>query len=376
MAPPDGLADILFDKSDQPMLLVGLDGTVMSCNQAAVKYFRLKPSLAGVEWPNILAILDMPEGFDLSELYLAKALSGVNEKVVNLKFVNTRLEEIELELSLFLFNAEEPITLVILQDQTNIKQSERARADFIALTTHQLRTPLTAVKWYIDILKKHYTATMPKEPAQIIDNVARSTGRMIDLIDALMNISLLESRAITLKISDFLAQDMINEILDDLKLEIEHKQINMVVSLHEKLMSVRTDETLLRFVFTNLITNAIKYSKPGGEVHIFLSRSDHSFVTQIHDYGVGIPAADQHKIFQKFFRGKNVLKAKAKGSGLGLYMTKSIVDLLNGSIYFESHENVGTTFWCSFPISTSYISKPAPDNLQVSGKIGSKRKNK
>ena len=129
------------------------------------------------------------------------------------------------------------------------------------------------------------------------------------------------------------------------------KSQKIILSIHPKLDKINVDPNLVRAVYLNLINNSIKYTPAGGEITIFISRKGDSILSQVSDNGVGIPQAEQKRVFQKFFRGRNIVKKVVEGTGLGLYLVKAIIESSNGKIYFKSEENKGTTFWFTVPAS-------------------------
>lgn len=189
------------------------------------------------------------------------------------------------------------------------------------------------------------------EQTEFLKNIDQSTNRMIQLVNDLLNITRIESGRIIVESSPTHLGKLIKEVLSELRPKIEGKKQKIIVSIHPDLSEINIDPNLIRAVYLNLINNAIKYTEVGGQVTVMVSRKGTEIISQITDTGYGIPTNEQKRIFEKFFRGSNIVKKVTEGTGLGLYLVKSIVESSHGRIWFKSQENKGTTFWFTLPAS-------------------------
>ncbi len=232
-------------------------------------------------------------------------------------------------------------------------QIERLKSEFISIASHQLKSPITALRWVVEGLVKD---TAKKRYASVHEQVLASqeiVRHMNDLVNALLNVSRVETGRIAVHTEmtnmALLAKNAITEVSHSAKA----KKQKITVSADEGLVKISVDPLLITEVLKNLLTNAIKYTPKGGEISIRVSKSGSDILTRVADNGYGIPKHEQKRVFHKFYRGTNIVSLEPDGNGLGLYLVKRIVDISGGKIWFDSTEGQGTTFSFTLPISGS-----------------------
>ncbi|OGD76885.1 hypothetical protein A2368_04840 [Candidatus Collierbacteria bacterium RIFOXYB1_FULL_49_13] len=239
----------------------------------------------------------------------------------------------------------------IERDVTKAQEVDRMKTEFISLASHQLRTPLTAVKWLLEELLAGDVGKLTAKQRELAEDISLSNERMISLVNSLLNVSRMESGRIIIDPKPADLTNLINSVITEISPRFEKKQITPTISVQHDLPQINLDPKLIFEVYKNLLTNALKYTPTGGRVNISITRESDEVLSQITDTGVGILPAEQPRIFEKFFRGSNVIQLETEGSGLGLYLTKTIIESSHGRIWFESTPQVGTTFKFTLPIT-------------------------
>ena len=245
---------------------------------------------------------------------------------------------------------EEKGFLIIIHDVTKEKLIEKMKTEFVSVAAHQLRTPLSAIKWTIRMILDGDAGEINEEQRELLEQTYISNERMIRLINDLLDVSRIEEGRLLYDQKDARIEDVIDSVIEASQEMLRNK--NMVLEVNKKeTPKVRIDKEKIGVVIQNLLENAIKYTEQGGKIKITLDNDEKNVIFKIEDSGVGIPKSQQDRIFTKFFRAENVTRMETNGTGLGLYTTKNIVQAHKGQIWFESEENKGTTFYFTIPIN-------------------------
>jgi signal transduction histidine kinase len=301
-----------------------------------------------------------------SEETLGKSLTELAEKNTSfkllLKLVSEEIKEVErqeiilekktLEISsLSILKEGERIGgLIILHDITHEKVVEKMKTEFVSIAAHQLRTPLSGVKWALSLLLEEDAGKLNEEQKSLIQKSYSSNERMINLVNDILNVARIEEGNYIFKLEPTHLEDLVKKTIDSCQELSEKKGIIIdYKELAASLPLIMADSEKITLAVQNLIENAVKYTQPAGQVTISLKNDTNKIEFSIKDTGVGIAEEQKERIFTKFFRAPNVMRIETDGTGLGLFISKNIIESHGGKIWFESEENAGSTFYFWLP---------------------------
>jgi signal transduction histidine kinase len=242
------------------------------------------------------------------------------------------------------------LATIITNSFEKLAEANRMKSEFISIVSHQLRAPLSNLAWAIELLMSGRLGKIEEQQVEYFKILKENSDRMKDLVKDLLIVSRIESARLSLKKEEFSLEELTREIIKEFESFARASNCQIEFFAEQNLPKIFGDRYQIRQVIENLLDNAIRYTKGKGKVKIKIKKERNFVQFEIEDNGVGIPKEDQKFIFQKFFRASNVLKYKTQGTGLGLYISKAIIERSGGKIGFKSQEGVGSTFWFKLPI--------------------------
>ncbi len=336
----------LYDRSPIPYLTLNRGGEVIMSNPATINLLGTDTeSIAGLNFLDL--IVETNGKGDLS------VLSGRVTSSVTLKDEKIKLRTVSGDfkwLSMSVYNYEiKNQRLVSLVDITQEKMVDTAKSEFVALATHQLRTPISAIRWNLELLQKNMGETKSEDQHRYLTKIERNTMRMIALINDFLSVSKLEMGTFASNIEKINLTDFFNSILDEYAEKITEKKIIIKRSDEPKELIFESDSRLLHIIISNLMSNAVKYIDIGGEIIFSFRLVDNKVFVVVSDNGIGVPKEEVSKLFTKFYRASNAQSHQAEGTGLGLYIVKQSVEKLGGKIDVVSDKDEGANFTVVLP---------------------------
>lgn len=325
--------ETVFNSINDGVMILDEDNVVMLINPAMCRTFGLneqdsigKPVLDVLTHPDLIELIKQPQ---VQNMLRYHEVSFPDGRVGNAHL--TPIYEVGYALT--------------LQDITDLKEIDRVRSEFIHTVSHDLRSPLTSVIGYTELVER--AGSLNDNQREFLKRIQESVQHITSLINDLLELGSIEAGLDTRR--EFVHLDgILNYTLEMLQGQVKAKHINLKTEVASALPALRANPVRLRQVLDNVVGNAIKYSHDQGEVTVAMRAEDDQIIVQVTDNGPGIPAKDQAHIFDKFYRGSNI-SSKA-GSGLGLAIVKSIVEAHQGRMWVESTVGKGSTFFVILPV--------------------------
>ncbi len=262
-----------------------------------------------------------------------------------------RFEEIE-TFNITLQEKVNDATRKLRQTNEKLKEIDETKDEFISMASHQLRTPLTSVKGYVSMVVEGDAGKLNKQQRELLGQAFASSQRMVYLIADLLNVSRLKTGKFVIENKPTQLADVIESEMQQLTETAKTKDQILTYNKPAKFPVLNMDETKIRQVIMNFTDNALHYTPNGGHIQVNLADKGDQIEFTVVDDGLGVPKAEQHHLFTKFYRANNAKKARPDGTGLGLFMAKKVIIAQGGAVIFQSTENKGSTFGFTFPKSS------------------------
>jgi two-component system phosphate regulon sensor histidine kinase PhoR len=240
--------------------------------------------------------------------------------------------------------------VVVLHDVTELRRLERVRQDFVGNVSHEFKTPLTAIQGFAETLLAG-AVDDPKNNRRFLEIIREHAVRLARVTDDLLKLARIEASKLELEFLPVGMQELIESCAETTLLQANRKQISFKMEVPSGLPAMRGDASLLHDVLQNLLDNAVQYTPPGGSVVVEAAAGPHEATITVSDSGIGIPLADQERIFERFYRVDDARSREAGGTGLGLSIAKHIVEAHGGRLWVESAVGEGSKFSFSIPLA-------------------------
>ena len=337
----------VYNNSPVAYLIVGEYGDIVSANTAAARLFGI--STEKLVKRDLFSFLTTSneEHHSILKHKFSEGIPVSDEEVK----VNRETDFSWTTFSIFQFSSTDgkKLTLVTFVDITKQKEVDTAKSEFVSLASHQLRTPISGMRWSAELLLMDGVESLTKQQKRYIDRLLSSIQRMSGLVDDFLQVSRFELGTRVVKEEVVTLTELFDDIVAEQVEKISTKHLQITKQYDPAISSISTDVSLLRMIVTNLYTNAVKYSRVGGEITLSYKRNGEEVVIEVRDNGMGIPIGEQPRVFSKIFRASNAVREVPDGTGLGLYIVKKAVQTLQGRVTFISAEDMGATFTVVIP---------------------------
>lgn len=336
--------NVVLDSVGEAILAVDANNKIVVANVSAAK-------LAGVQ-QSTLTGKDLGDVFQLTRNNQPFAVNLRNTDVykeITYTSPNRRLHYLDIFANRIEDDPDGIASIITLRDLTDERDLEMMKHDFVSMAAHELRTPITAIRGYLDLMAVDKESALSNSTKHSIERARSSTEELVGLINNLLNVSKIEGNTLSMAYGKVNWVSLVKSAIDNHHFGAAEKNITLEYDGPDHKVFIIADEIAIKEVANNLIANAIHYTGEGGKITVGMRVETEQIVTYVQDTGIGIPESAIKRLFTKFFRVKGGMASGSGGTGLGLFISKSIVEMHKGKIWVESIEGKGTTFTFTLP---------------------------
>lgn len=340
-----GRFEYLYMSSPVPYISIDSNGVIFMVNRASMRLFDARESkiLGRSLYDHLTHSNDIRLSILMHQLQNQITISDTE---VQFKTLDGDIKWVLLSAFADGLNGE---VLVSLMDITRQKEIDLAKTEFVTLASHQLRTPIAAVRWNLELLQSTQRDPNPEQKLYY-HKISKNVERLASLVNDFLHVSKLELGTFASSPKEVILAHFIQNTLEEFDKNIQVKELNIQTTFDPEDLAAQFDPRLLRIILDNLVSNAIKYTKQGGTISIEYRSLGKEILLSVADNGIGIPADELDNMFNRFYRATNAEQQHAEGTGLGLYIVKKAVKMMQGEVSVESVLGKGTTFTLKLPL--------------------------
>lgn len=366
--------EAMLQALSEAVIALDKSAKILIFNKTAEKFSGLTSALAlGKPIDDIINLYGGDEKIILSNyIQKAEALTEIHrDKGLHIRSQEGKIFHVSIAVSPISFAGDSQSgNIITIYDETNQKNLEEMKLDFVSMAAHELRTPLTVIRGYAELLNSEVGSNLSPEHQEHLHRLTYNASNLGTLIDNLLNVSKIEKGSYKVEPAAVDLSALIKNTVTDMMDQANSKGQKLTFTEPvEKLPLVMADRSRIAQVLINLITNAITYTPVGESIEVSIVKNDKFLQVKVKDTGIGIPKEALPKLFTKFFRVSSVLEQGSKGTGLGLFISKSIVNMHGGEITVESEVGKGSTFSFTLPIATN-IEYDKAESVGLNYKVG------
>lgn len=347
--------ETLLESIGDGVLATDNDGVVLFVNNPAIEMLELvNNNCLGKKLVNYLKMEDKSEKVITIDQRPMRISLKTKKKIKGVYYYIKKNGEkfpVALTVTPIILNDQLIGTVEVFRDITQELNIDKAKSEFVSLASHQLRTPLSTINWYTEMLLAGDAGKLNKDQKDYLNEIYKGNQRMVDLVNALLNVSRIELGTIAIESVPTNIVDLCNSVLNELMPQLKNKKLKIIKNFDNKIPDIQLDPKLMRIVFQNLLSNSVKYTPDKGTITVDIKQQGDQVLIVVTDTGMGIPKYQQKNIFTKLFRADNVREKETDGTGLGLYIVKAVIEQFGGNISFKSIEKKGTTFFVNIPLA-------------------------